>query len=127
MKTFASLLIATTIMAGSASAVEPTLTKANVSAIGAIILGDKSTAEFHDGFTLAKPQYDEEEGVWRFPAAKQFFPATPGAPLYFFEIRDTDGHFRIGSISGTGYSPKSAERFRMPPALRKKIRAIAGK
>lgn len=127
MKTLALLLITAAIMTGSAFAVEPTLSKATVSAIGAIILGDKSTAEYHGGFSLADPQFNENERIWRFQATDKFFPALPGSPLYFFEIRDKDAFSRIGSISGRGYNPKNAGRFRMLPALRKEINAAADK
>ena len=127
MKTLANILLTTLIMVGTVLAAEASLTKEAVSLIGTIILRDKSNSHYDEGFKLETPEFDKEEGIWRFQATGKFFPVTLGAPLYFFEIRDKDGYYRIGSISGRGFSPKSAERFRMPPALRKKITGVVGK
>lgn len=126
MKALAAILIITAAVLGNAFAAEARLTKKAVSSIGAIILGDKSTAKYHGGFAIANPQFDEEKRVWRFHATDKFFAAFPGSPIHFFEIRDKDAFYRIGSISGTGYDPKGAERFRMSPALRKRIKLATG-
>jgi hypothetical protein len=106
----------TAVVLGNAFAAEARLTKEAVSAIGAIILGDKSTAKYNGGFAIANPQFDVEERVWRFQVTDKFFATFPGSSIHFFEIRDKDAYYRIGSISGIGYDPKSAERFRMSPA-----------
>lgn len=106
---------------------EPRLTKEQVIEIGEIILENANYGNYKEGFSLDKPYYDGTKGIWRFADTGKLYPPVTGAPLYFFEIRDGDCCFRIGSISGRGYSPKSSENFRMSPTIRTQIRELLKK
>ncbi len=110
-----------------ACAAEPKLSVDQVQQIGKLLIDAKQHEEFLGMFNLDKPTFDSKEGIWRLTStAKAFSPMVDG-PVYFCEIRDSDGHFRIGAISYSGFSPSSSKNFRMPPSLRRKIERILGK
>ena len=124
MKPIVIHLITAILLTCHVIADKPRMSSKRVAQLGAIILKEKNYQIYRGGFTLTTAQFDTKEKIWTFQPTEKLFPAYPGSPLYFFEIRDSDGYFRIGSISGNGYSPKSAEHFRMPPAIRRKLREL---
>jgi len=125
MKTAILSLIVSMIVCGYSWANEPRLTAAEVREVGSIIFNADNHKKYEDGFLLKEPTFDPKKKIWRFQSTGKPAPVFPGSPLYFFEIRDEDGYYRIGSISGRGFNPKSAENFRMSPALRAKIAAVS--
>lgn len=103
-------------------AAEPTLTKEQVTEIGEAVLNTSQYRKYLDGFDCKKPHYDSEDRMWSFPAIGRFFPVTTGAPIYFFYVGDTDGRFRIGSVSHNGrLTPRTSNKFRMPPDVKKRL------
>lgn len=103
-------------------AAEPTLTKEQVAEIGQAVLNTSQYRKYRDGFDRKKPHYHPETRMWSFPATGRFFPVTLGSPTYFFEVRDTDGQFRIGSVSHKGkLTPRTSDKFRMPPDVKKRL------
>ena len=117
-------LVSAVILFSMASAAEPRLTKEQVKEIGVLVSSEKAFAPYSGGFLIDQPAFDQKSKIWRFPASGKLSLPFPEAPLFFLEIRDADGYFRVGSLSGRGYSPKSSEKFRMAPSLRGKVSQI---
>jgi hypothetical protein len=116
--------VSAVMLVSMASAVEPRLTKEQVKKIGVLVSSEKAFAPYSGGFLIDQPTFDQKSRIWSFPATGKLLLIFPEAPLFFFEIQDSDGYFRVGSLTGRGYSPKSSEKFRMGPSVRAKVSHI---
>jgi hypothetical protein len=125
MKPFLPFALALALAAPSASG-EPKMSAGQVSRIGELVIRAKQHDEYLGMFSTEDPAFDPKSGVWRLQMTPKAFPVTCGSLLYFCEIRDSDAHFRIGAISGSGFRPKSQRTFRMSPSLRQKIDRVRG-
>ena len=116
----ALLTLITCILFGTIALARPArMTKEEVSQLGKRILQTKSPP-YKDNFLLENPTYSPKGGIWSFQPTGPLAPS--GAihePMYFFEIRDTDGAHRIGQLSyDRGYVPKSSQDFRPSPGMK---------
>lgn len=118
------LLIAFTLSCLPINAQEASLKKQQVTSIAIIILNSKGYQELRNSYVPQNVTYDKKTGNWSIELSSSAMPIFPGSPIRFFYIRDADCKYRIGAISGSGYSPKSSVHFRMSPFLRKKIVAV---
>ena len=116
MKTIARLCCVSALIA-TAWCAEPALTKAQVTAIGTAVLEARQYHNYHGGFDTSGPRFDSKTGLWSFSPIGKFFPATFGVPLYFFEVRDADGYFRIGVSTERKLPSRSAMTFKKPPKV----------
>ena len=105
-------------------AAKPVLAKEQVVRIGGVVLSSLHYRQYKEFFSCDDPQYIDKEKEWSFSFTGNGFPVTCGSPLYFFEIRDADGAYRIGSISRKGFSPKTADKFHLDPSVRSRIQEI---
>ncbi len=95
--------------------------------LGKGILKLEKYRDFRDKFETGKPKFDSKEKVWRFTVNPKGFPVTPGGAALFFEIRDSDTYYRIGSVSSSGFDPKISKNFHLSPNARETIRVILEK
>lgn len=124
MKTATIYLITVIFLTSLASADKPQMKSDDVAKMGDIILKQKKYESYRDGFVVKTPRFDAKEKVWKFEITDKLQSVFPSAPIYFFEIRDSDSHYRIGSLSSNGYSPKGSEKFQMSPTIRKELRKL---
>jgi hypothetical protein len=120
-----AVLAASVCVAPKAEGGAARLTKGQVYRVGREILKHKNYRRYSGRFDLQRADYDDKTGVWSIPeifAPRSAFPAHD--EFSFFEIRDSDGSFRIGTRNSREFSRKSLGRFRMSPSLRATIRAI---
>ena len=117
-------LIVFAVFTLSVTAKEASLEKGQVIKIAEIILQSKAYKKQRESYTPEKATYDPKTGEWSVEVSISAMPVFPGSPIRFFYIRDSDRKYRIGSISGSGYSPRSSAHYSMSPALRKKIKAV---
>ena len=114
------MLLATICCATPAPAQGPKMTKERVTQLGGQILQSKAEP-YRGNFLVDHPVYSAKEGIWRFQPTGPLLLSFPEAPLYFFEVRDADGSYRIGELSGQGYHPRSSEHFRPGPGMKKNV------
>jgi len=118
VKTICTIAILAALTASAHA--EPILTKKQVGELGRVILSAKQNEKYREIFDCDKPSYDPKKHVWVFPGG---FPVTPGGPVHVFELREKDGYYRLGSFTTHSFSP-SPPKFRIAPAVRKKIREL---
>ena len=106
------------------NAKEPSLKREQVTKIAEIILKSESYKKLRESYVPKKATYDEKTGDWSIQVSDSAMAVFPGSPISFFYIRDRDRKYRIGSVSGSGYSPTSSKNYRMSPLLRKKITTV---
>lgn len=108
--------LASALLWGPAQA-EPSLTADQVSKLGRVVLSAEENKEFKEVFWKDQPTFDKETQVWTY---RNGWPRTPDDKAYIFEIRETDGHYRLGWRTPWKASAP-VERFRIQPSIRRKL------
>lgn len=117
MKTLGSIFsVLSMLLLGTAKG-EPLLSKEQVVKMGHIILAAPKNKEYKDVFWADQPEYDAKKKLWVY---NNGWPRTPGGPAYTFEVRDTDGFYRLAWLTSKKSSP-GCERFRILPSIKKKL------
>ena len=120
MKKYLQILIAlSALLLGTANA-ESKYTKDQVIALGRVVLAADVNKEYKPYFWDSQPLYDDKAQIWRFTPT--IFPVTPDGTVYFFEIRESDGFYRLGWIAGIGSKASSgSDKFRIQSSVRGKL------
>ena len=117
MKNHLCLLFALSVIFQGSAHGKSQLTKEQVVQIGRIVLAVPENKEYKEIFWSDQPEFDEKKNLWSF---RNGFPRTPGGTAYIFEVRESDGHYRLTWLT----EQKSAaghEYFRIQPSIRKKL------
>ena len=96
---------------------ESQLTREQVIEIGRIVLTAPENDEYKEIFWNDQPEFDEKRNLWIY---RNGFPRTPGGTAYIFEIRESDGHYRLTWLTERKSAPGHG-RFRIQPSIRKKL------
>ena len=99
---------------------DPKWTEAQASELRDIILSAKANEPYREVFSDDVPVYDAERKLW---VHRNGWPRTFGGSFYAFEMREADGHYRLGWSTGRA-SSRGHDRFRIQTSIRRKIRAF---